>query len=123
MLLERLCTLSSNSLDMTRGNPLVLSIEYLPQNIQSLSIPQLDSLIHGNETFSFDECNACPQVRAYGSQYLNRLAPRQAVACDSRFHLCRESLGFGMASLDLVPRPLFVLIISEPYLTLLFNRL
>jgi hypothetical protein len=76
MLLERLRTLISNSRDMTGGNPLVLTIEYLPENIQSLSISQLDSLIHGNETFGFDECNACPQVLAYGSQYLDGLAPR-----------------------------------------------
>jgi hypothetical protein len=76
MLLGRLRTSSFDSLDMTGGNPLVLSIEYLPQNIQRLSISQLDSLIHGNETFSFDECNACPQVPTYGSQYLDGLVPR-----------------------------------------------
>jgi hypothetical protein len=64
----------------TSGDPFILSVQYFPKNIQRHTPSKLNSLMRGNQTLNLDECNAGPQINSHGSQYLDGLVPRQAVA-------------------------------------------
>jgi hypothetical protein len=108
---------------MTGGDPLILCVEYLPKYTQRYRNCNLDRFIHGNETLNFDERNARPQIHAHSPQYLDGLVPSQTVAYNSCLYLRREGRGFWVGNLDLVPGPIFVLLLSQSNLALRFLKI
>jgi len=95
------------------GDPSLLPIEQFFRSLVRDSISNLNSSIRGDRSLSGNDINVLVNIRPDRRKDLDRLAPGNAVAYDSRLRIGAERLDLRVGGHELLGNPAVVLAASQ----------